>query len=133
MLYCLEHDLEIISDWFRANKLTLNVDKTVFMLFHPKGKRITEQIKFENKIILNSHETKFLGIWINDNLINQSHHNRLQKLQDSAIQLLDQYNPISTTYSKQNIPRLQKLIRLEQQKLGYCLVNNMLPVNLDHY
>ena len=39
LLCSLEHDLEIISDWFRAIKLTLNVNKTVFMLFHPKGKK----------------------------------------------------------------------------------------------
>ena len=73
ILCCLKHDLEIISDWFRANKLTLNVNKTVFMLFHPKGKKMNEQLKFEDKIIINSHETKFLGIWLNDNLSWESH------------------------------------------------------------
>ena len=68
LLCCLEHDLEIITDWFKANKLTLNVNKTVFMLFHPKGKKMNEQLKFEDKIITNSCETKFLGVWLNDNL-----------------------------------------------------------------
>ena len=38
------------------------------MLFHPKGKKMSEQLKFEDKIITNSLETKFLGIWLNDNL-----------------------------------------------------------------
>ena len=73
VLCCLEHDLKIISDWFKANKLTLNVEKTVFMIFHPKGKKLNEQIAFENKTIKNSHETKFLGIWLNDNLSWESH------------------------------------------------------------
>ena len=73
VLCCLEHDLKIISDWFRAYKLTLNVNKTVFMLFHPKGKKMNEQITFEDKIITNSHETKFLGIQFNDNLSWESH------------------------------------------------------------
>ena len=73
MLCWLEHDMEIISNWFRANKLTLNVNKTVFMLFHPKGKRTVEQLKFEGKKITNSHETKFLGIWLNDNLSWEAH------------------------------------------------------------
>ena len=72
-LCCLEHYLKIISDWFRANKLTLNVEKTVFMLFHPKGKKLNEQITFENKTIKNSRVTKFLGIWLNDNLSWESH------------------------------------------------------------
>ena len=73
MLCCLEHDLTIISDWFRANKLTLNVNKTVFMLFHPKGKKSDEYITFEDKKIRNSHETKFLGMWLNDNMSWESH------------------------------------------------------------
>ena len=73
MLCCLEHDLTIISDWFRANKLTLNVNKTVFMLFHPKGKKSDEYITFEDKKIRNSHETKFLGKWLNDNMSWESH------------------------------------------------------------
>ena len=73
LICCLEHDLEIISDWFKANKLTLNVNKTVFMLFHPKGHKMNEKIKFEDKMISNSRETKFLGIWLNDNLSWESH------------------------------------------------------------
>ena len=77
VLCYLEHDLEIISDWFSTNKLTLNVDKTVFMLFNPKGKCEATQIKFENQRIQNSHDTKFLGIWLNDNLSWQSHTRQL--------------------------------------------------------
>ena len=34
--FCLEHDLEKISDWFKANCLTLNLSKTVSMLFKNK-------------------------------------------------------------------------------------------------
>ena len=31
--WCLEDDLTRLSDWFRANKLTMNLDKTVCVLF----------------------------------------------------------------------------------------------------
>ena len=31
--WCIEHDLEILTDWFKANKLTLNLNKTVAMKF----------------------------------------------------------------------------------------------------
>ena len=88
VLCCLEHDLQIISDWFKANKLTLNVEKTVFMLFHPKGKKLKEQLTFENKTIENSHETKFLGIWLNDNLSWESHIRQLSiKIKENIILL----------------------------------------------
>ena len=40
MKCCVEHDIEIIMDWFRANSLTLNVQKTKYLLFSPsKGKK----------------------------------------------------------------------------------------------
>ena len=31
--WCIETDLKNVSDWFRANKLTLNVSKSVYMIF----------------------------------------------------------------------------------------------------
>ena len=77
LLCCLEHDLEIISDWFKANKLTLNLNKTVFMLFHPKGHKMNEKKKIEDKVLSNSRETKFLGIWLNYNLSWESHIHQL--------------------------------------------------------
>ena len=39
---CLMEDLKLLSDWFKANKLTLNLSKTVCMLFSPKK---TEKIE----------------------------------------------------------------------------------------
>ena len=42
----INHDLEIISGWFKANKLTLNLDKTVCMIFPPhKNKNNNINIK----------------------------------------------------------------------------------------
>ena len=34
--WCIEEDLRILEDWFAANKLTLNLNKTVAMLFSRK-------------------------------------------------------------------------------------------------
>ena len=36
--WCLESDLITLTDWFRANKLTANINKTVFMSFGKPGK-----------------------------------------------------------------------------------------------
>ena len=38
----VNHDLEIVSDWFRANKLTLNIDKSICLVFPPKIGNITD-------------------------------------------------------------------------------------------
>ena len=37
--YCIEHDLGIIVDWFKANGLTLNLDKSECVLFRPKSNK----------------------------------------------------------------------------------------------
>ena len=50
--YCIEHDLSIISDWFKANLLTLNPNKTVAMTFlHKKSSGKIVSIKLENTAI----------------------------------------------------------------------------------
>ena len=65
--FCLEHDLVILQDWFRANKLTLNIGKSVFILFG-KHNNQTLSIRLGNEIIPQVKFTKFLGLWIDENL-----------------------------------------------------------------
>ena len=63
-------ELELISEWPKANKLTLNIDKTYYMVFH-RGRR-----KFKNNIqlVINDmkiRETKiikYLGVIIDSKL-----------------------------------------------------------------
>ena len=38
--FALEHDLEILQDWFLANKLTLNIGKSVAVLFGKHGEKM---------------------------------------------------------------------------------------------
>ena len=59
--YCIEHDLSILQDWFNANKLTLNVGKTVCMLFGPHNKDHKLQIEINSITLPIVQSTKFLG------------------------------------------------------------------------
>ena len=65
---CVEHHLKIILDWFRANSLTLNVQKTNYLLFAPDKRRYAVYLNADNVIIKPSNNTKFLGIIVDDNL-----------------------------------------------------------------
>ena len=66
--YCLKD----LDNWFKSNKLTLNLDKTSYMVFSPR--RI-----FSIKLLLNdveiekAHTCKYLGIYLDDQL-NWKHH-----------------------------------------------------------
>ena len=64
--FCLKHDLGILQDWFLANKLTLNIGKSVLILFGKHKSKLCIQIGKE--IIPQSKFTKFLGLWIDENL-----------------------------------------------------------------
>ena len=75
--WCVEDDMSTIVKWFQANKLTLNIDKTVCLLFQKQGHTKKIHIRVDNIIIHNTHETKFLGIWLDEHLSWTTH---IQKL-----------------------------------------------------
>ena len=67
----INEELQKITTWFHTNKLSLNIKKSNFIIFLPKGKKCnTENIK----ININGNEikrvnfTKFLGIYIDEHL-----------------------------------------------------------------
>ena len=62
--WTVEDDLNRLMDWFKANKLTLNLDKTVRVLLssQPKTQELTLEIG-TNKL-QSSDIVKFLGVWI---------------------------------------------------------------------
>ena len=75
--WCLEDDLNTLSDWFATNKLTLNLDKTVCMLFQKDNNKKEVELTVRNMIIPSRPETKFLGMWLDQSL---TWHCHVQKL-----------------------------------------------------
>ena len=66
-------ELPKMSIWFKANKLSLNLTKTKWTLFHSeKKKRLIANdlpiLYIENFEIVRESVTKFLGIFIDKNL-----------------------------------------------------------------
>ena len=68
-------ELDILSDWFRANMLSLNVAKTNYMLFGFKKMQFSNNsnIKIDNFCIAKVEYTKFLGVLVDQKLC-WSHH-----------------------------------------------------------
>ena len=73
--YSLEHDMSILMDWYKTNKLSLNVDKTVLLKFWPGDKPFT--INVESTKIKNSQHTRFLGVLVDECLNWKEHTNNL--------------------------------------------------------
>ena len=74
--WCIQHDLETLQDWFRVNKLNLNINKTVCMQFTKKQKR-WYKIVIDNNTLPVVTKTKFLGVWIDSLLTWQPYFDQL--------------------------------------------------------
>ena len=71
-------ELENVSTWFKSSKLSVNVDKTKWSLFHPLSKRqflpqTLPNLLIEDIHIKREHVTKFLGVFIDENLSWKQH------------------------------------------------------------
>ena len=62
--FTLDHDLCVLVDWFKANKLSLNFSKTVAMHFWNKDSKL--QLRIDNYEIPIVNSTKFLGVHIDN-------------------------------------------------------------------
>jgi len=76
----LNNELDKLNDWFRANKLSLNTNKTNYMVFSPsKTPNHTHNIIIDNQVIeqignnKNIDTVKFLGIHLDENLTWKKH------------------------------------------------------------
>ena len=69
-----------LAKWFRLNKLSLNVNKTNYILFHSHQKKLLTQIKLtiDNITIEQTDKTTFLGIIIIQNLTWTDHFSLLK-------------------------------------------------------
>ena len=74
----MNKEIENVSRWFKSNKLSLNADETTSLLFHPLSKRQSLPQTLPNLLIENIHikreyVTKFLGVFIDENLSWKQH------------------------------------------------------------
>ena len=77
LIWCIEHDLSNLDDWFKANKLTLNVDKSVHMTFGKKN-TIDAKIRPGNTELPRVKVVKFLGMWLDQNMNWNEHLSKLK-------------------------------------------------------
>ena len=67
----VNRELSFLHDWFKCNKLYLNFDKTNYVIFHSKNKKIPPDIgpiRIANTQIKQSVSIQFLGIIIHETL-----------------------------------------------------------------
>ena len=71
----LNSELNNLSTWFAANRLSLNLSKTNFMVFKPRQKKqlFEFHVSIDEQPIPRVSEAMFLGVFVDDNLSWKSH------------------------------------------------------------
>ena len=186
----LNHDIENITNWLNANRLSLNVKKSKLLVFHSKQKNKTDLSNFTINIAGSKMEivdnVKYLGVLIDNNLSWDSYIHSLSKklgrangiisklrhyvpektlvsvyyaifhsqilygctvwamstlknintinvLQKKCIRIMNfaPYNShTNALFYKNQILKLNDIIKIEQLKLAFQFKNNALPVDL---
>ena len=91
----MNKELTNVSNWFNANKLSLNIKTTKFSFFHKSSKKDNIPLRLPNlKIngftIERESSIKFLEVWIDENLTWRDHIHTLENKIAKNIGLLYQ-------------------------------------------
>ena len=86
--YCVNSDLQILQDWFWANKLTLNASKSVCLIFNLRDYLADLKLMMSRVELPILSETKFLGVWIDNKLTWKRHVDEVVKGIKNRINLL---------------------------------------------
>ena len=72
----LNHELEKVSQWLIANKLSINIKKTKYIIFRSRQKSLNHpnlMIRINNELIERKQSIKFLGVIFDENLSWKEH------------------------------------------------------------
>ena len=86
----LNRDLKLLFEWLCANRLSLNVSKTEFIVFRPPKKTLDKRIvlKLNRVKIYESNKIKYLGLILDSHLSWNHHINELTKKLNRTIGII---------------------------------------------
>ena len=86
----VNNELAKIIIWLKVNKLSLNLTKTNFMIFHPRQKKVNVNVPLtlENTVIKQVTETKFLGVLIDQHLSWKPHIDFVSKQISKSVRII---------------------------------------------
>ena len=115
-MWCMTEELKHLTDWFSANKLTLNLNKSVCMLFCERDPKVNFYIKVDDIVLPKVDCTKFLGVWIDSKLKWKTHIDKL------LIKLKQNMNLLKVGKNFMNI-HCKKLVYYGhiQSHIAYCI------------
>jgi hypothetical protein len=84
--------LDMVVEWLKINKLSLNTSKTRYMIFHNANHKMdiykTLSLKMDGKVIKRATTFNYLGLTMNEKLTWEAHTNKLAGIIGSVISVL---------------------------------------------
>ena len=98
----LNHEMSALSEWFKANRLSLNIDKTSYILFCAGNARSIPQHSFELFIesfkVKQVESCKFLGVYLDEKLTWKTHIEQITSKMSKAIGIISRIKHILPKY-----------------------------------
>ena len=93
----MNKDLALLFDWLCANRLSLNVSKTEFIVFKPPNKTLTSRftLKLNRTVLYESKKIKYLGLIVDDRLTWKFHVFELRKKLNRVIGIIYRLQKLS--------------------------------------
>ena len=101
LINTLNREFNELSTWFAANRLSLNLSKTNFMVFTSwqKKQSFEFQVSMNEQPILRVSETMFLGVFLDDNLTWKPHISLLASKLSKSIGIIQKSSFFLSTQS----------------------------------
>ena len=101
----INKELRNLYIWLSVNRLSLNIDKTNFIIFHPFNKPLTYNvtIKINKKAINEKNSIKYLGVFIDSTLSWKEHLLHLSKKLSRVVGILYKLRPFVNTNIMKNV------------------------------
>ena len=109
-------ELNKIDLWLKTNKLSLNIEKTSFIIFTNRKLQHNFKITIGSAIIKRQSQTKYLGIILDEHLTWTPHIQMLQKKMASAVWALSRLRNVASTKTLRTV-----YFGLVHSKLQYCI------------
>lgn len=100
----LNCELNSVSKWLKANKLSLNVTKTKAMIFHSPQRRVREPDLYLNNVRIDFVDSfNFLGITLTKNLKWNSHVDNISRKVSKTVGIMNRLKHFLPSYTLKNI------------------------------
>ena len=103
LINIMNNELKLVQSWIHANKLSLNIEKTNFMLFSNSLRVLPNHIRIDDNNLCQVDTTKFLGLHIDKELTWRTHINYLSKILSRNSGILNKLKHFFPTHILQTI------------------------------